>query len=208
MDNITMKEIMEIATNYLQNPTDKEAERKLNTLKNQLVVREYLPMKRKRILLQSCVVYIIQTSNNSADFAYYKEMMRVFIMLFGYVANVDSDTMVEYINDTTYDVLQLSGILKYISEFCHNDFYNCVQMLDDLFKFEHLSQIMSALEAADTSRMDDLIKLFNEFKGDSLSPEVLQSLSKVLSFDDPTLAHIRDEYDSGLFKALEGENKK
>ena len=201
MDNITMKEILQAAVDYVANPNDEQAQQNFSKLKERLVVLEYIPLQKKRLLLEAAFLFLKTYENGGVDFALYKELTRVFFLLLGYVDNLDLASVVGFLSQEAYDVLQLSGLLNYIVGYCRDDFFNCYQMLDDMYRFEHLQSLMGIFSAVDTSSVKELTKAFESFKK-ILTPEFLLSLNNVLAINDPELERIRKATEEAAFKGL------
>lgn len=198
MDNITMEEILQAAVDYVVNPNDEQAQQNFSKLKESLVVLEYIPLQKKRLLLEAAFLFLKTYENNGVDFALYKELTRVFFLLLGYVDNLDLASVVGFLSQEAYDVLQLSGLLNYIAGYCRDDFFNCYQMLDDMYRFEHLQSLMGIFQTVDVSSVKELTAAFENFKN-NLTPEFLSSLSKVSAINDPSLERIRTSVDETLF---------
>lgn len=106
--------------------------------------------------------------------------------------NVVVDVLYSDINLEKCDYLFESGLADYIEKYCERDYKRLRKMLERAFSFDGLLAMQETLASVDSAKMADVLKVF----GDSLnqlSPEVAESLEKIVEYNDPTLYRMKHD---------------
>ena len=65
-DSVDILDLLETASSWLVSPEDKEAEKKFNEIKNQIIVKSFLPLTMKNALVKKAI-FDLRTSDDSID---------------------------------------------------------------------------------------------------------------------------------------------
>ena len=65
-DSVDILDLLETASSWLVSPENKEAEKKFDEIKNQIVVKSFLPLTMKNALVKKAI-FDLRTSDDSID---------------------------------------------------------------------------------------------------------------------------------------------
>ena len=84
-DSVDILDLLETASSWLVSPEDSEAEKKFNEIKNQIVVKSFLPLTMKSALVKKAI-FDLRTSDDSIDeFPQALEISLLFNVLLAYI---------------------------------------------------------------------------------------------------------------------------
>lgn len=108
-DSVDILELLETASSWLVSPEDKEVEKKFNEIKNQIIVKAFLPLTMKNALVKKAI-FDLQTSDDSIDeFPQALEISLLFNVLLAYT-NIEWEDGLEVKDVAFYDILWASGV--------------------------------------------------------------------------------------------------
>ena len=98
-DSVDILDLLETASSWLVSPEDKEVERKFNEIKNQIIVKSFLPLTMKNALVKKAI-FDLRTSDDSIDeFPQALEISLLFNVLLEYT-NIKWEDGLEVLNRT------------------------------------------------------------------------------------------------------------
>lgn len=194
-------EVLATAAKWLENPEDEEAALAFSELQRGLVVREYMPIGQKEIVLRKALIDM-RTDEEimpyTASILY--EIALVFDCLLAYVVNMDSNIDNLYKDASFYDILKLSGLINYILSFCGKDYEDLRKMADRMISFDNLTELAKNIEITSPEQIDRLTNEFKRFRTET-NPEILKRLGDMAAINDPLLYKIKDNIENEAFKA-------
>ena len=201
-------EILAAGAKFLENPTDENAFMELEGIKNSLVVKDYMPIAQKEIVLRKAIIDMRvdeEAMPYTASILY--EIALLFDCLLGYVINLDQNIDGLYKDASFYDILKLSGVVDYILKFCAKDYEQLIRMADRMISFDNLNELCKNISIVSPEEVTKLTQAFNNFTTDT-NPEVLKRLGDIMAADDPLLANVKNAIEDNAFKIAQetGDN--
>ena len=196
-------EILAAAAEWLNDPENEEKVKKIEDIKSSLIIRAYMPLEQKEILMRKALIDIRgdeEIMPYTASILY--EIALVFDCLLGYVVNLDADIDNLYKDASFYDILQLSGIIDYILSFCEKDYESLRKMADRMISFDNLKELSKNIELTSPEQINELTEEFKRFRTDT-SPEVLKRIGQIMASNDPLLNNIKNNIEGEAFKAAQ-----
>lgn len=199
--DITMQEILEICTDFLLNPEEQEVAEKFDDLRARLVIRPYLSLEQKEIVLSKTIEDIVAFDTEAFHFAVGLELSLTFNCLMAYVTNLDYDMPSFYKIPQFYDTIWVSGLGEYIVQYCEKDYEHLKDMVYQMLSFTNLKMLLS--EISDISG-DSINKLTQEFKSYkmNMNPDLIKNLADITRANDSLLHDIKDNIIEGAWKKV------
>ena len=164
----------------------------LNELGNQMIIREYIPMKEKYRLIAMTIFKMNSESDDMAETTVIAKEKNLFfdVLLTAYCGiNCENQDLKTY---ATYDLLY-PILAKYILQFCGEDYKKLVEMLDsslNIYRMKELSEILDSVDYAEikktTQENEALLKKFYQEK------EALEKLKELFVATDDNARKIVD----------------
>lgn len=197
----TIEEVLTVATEWLNDIENKEKLEALEEMKTSFVVRDYMPIVQKEILLRKALIdthFDEEIMPYTASILY--EISIVFDGLLAYVVNLNPAIDSFYKDSAYYDVLKLSGIIDYILSFCEKDYDAFKHMADRMISFDNLNELSKNFELSSPEQVQQLTDEFKRFTTET-NPEILKALGNIAAANDPLLTNIRTSIEDAAFKA-------
>ena len=192
MEKIEFLEFIEACTGFINNPEDEEAVKKYNEMQNKLVVKSYLPIGDKTLVLYRMVIDSDKSINLPASvFTTGLELAALFNGLLAYT-NVDNNVPLQYKIYETYDVIYQSGMADYILSFCQNDYNRLMKMMERTLEYSNLIEFVNTVKNMDTKEIQKLIAEVKTLQ-QTIDPDTLKNLSTIIQYNDPLMHQLKEE---------------
>lgn len=202
-DSVDILDLLEIASSWLVYPENKEAEKKFNEIKNQIVVKSFLPLTMKNALVKKAI-FDLRTSDDSIDeFPQALEISLLFNVLLEYT-NIKWEDGLEVKDAAFYDILWASGVCDMILEYCRSDYERVVRMVENMFSFENLYNLVETINKMTPDSVDELTKEVKRIRLES-DPQILHDYATLARAGDPILHKMADAIEETAYKAAKEE---
>lgn len=196
-----IQDVLTIAAEWLDDANNQEKMDAFEDMKASLVIRDYMPIAQKELLLRKALIDIKMDEEimpYTASILY--EIALVFDGLLAYVVNIDPAVDTYFKDAQFYDLLKISGLIDYILSFCENDYNDFCKLAEKMISFDNLSELSKNLELTSPEQIQRLTDEFKQFTTET-NPEVLKSLGNIAAANDPLLTNIRTSIEDAAFKA-------
>lgn len=199
-DSVDILDLLETASSWLVSPDDKEAEKKFNEIKNQIIVKSFLPLTMKNALVKKAI-FDLRTSDDSIDeFPQALEISLLFNVLLAYT-NIEWEDGLEVKDAAFYDILWASGVCDMILEYCRPDYERVVRMVENMFSFENLYSLVETINKMTPDSVEELTKEVKRIRLES-DPKILHDYATLARASDPILHKIADAVEETAYKAV------
>lgn len=193
-------DLLEAASDYIMDPTDKEAEQAFSDMKAKLIIRNFLPLEQKEYASLKTLYDINALDLESQHFASALEVSLTFNALFAYIANVDYNVIDFLKDDTFYDIFWMSGLGDYILQFCEKDYERLKNMVMSMVSFENIKALLAEISDMNPDSIERLTESFNSFVVNT-KPETLKAMADIMKQNDPTYNRVVDTIEENAVKA-------
>ena len=194
-------EILSVASEWAENPEDKDAQAALSNILNSLVVRDYMPLKLKENCLKRALIDIKSNEFSGSVLASQYEISIFFNCLLPYIVNLNIEIDGLFKDYEFYDLLHICGLTEYILSFCKKDYEVLVHMAERMISFENMKDLSTIIDKASPDAINQLIDEFKKFKTDT-SPEMLKTYGDILASGDPMFKRAKDAIETGAYNAV------
>ena len=202
-DSVDILDLLETASSWLVSPEDKEAEKKFNEIKNQIIVKSFLPLTMKNALVKKAI-FDLRTSDDSIDeFPQALEISLLFNVLLAYT-NIEWEDGLEVKDAAFYDILWASGVCDMVLEYCRSDYERVVRMVENMFSFENLYNLVETINKMTPDSVEELTKEVKRIRLES-DPQILHDYATLARAGDPILHKMADAIEDTAYKAAKGE---
>ena len=205
--DVPLSQLLLVAHEATDKPADELAQRELDLWKGKILIREFLPLREK----EACLLQItcgldlgtdidIDQDLGSINMAANLEASLVRYGLLAYT-NIMDDLEAETSQFAIYDYLSVTGIKDYILGYCQRDYDQLDHMIHTALSFDNMFNITETICGFNPDTVELLVKSLAEMK-DSLDKETLQNLVKVINWDDPVTATLKEGITDSLIKTV------
>ncbi len=200
---VDILDLLEVASSWLVSPEDEETEKAFNEIKNQIVVKSFLPLTMKNALVKKAI-FDLRTSDDSIDeFPQALEISLLFNVLLAYT-NIEWEDGLEVKDAAFYDILWASGVCDMILEYCRSDYERVVRMVENMFSFENLYNLVETINKMTPDSVEELTKEVKRIRLES-DPQILHDYATLARAGDPILHKMADTIEETAYKAAKGE---
>lgn len=196
-------EVLSIAAEWAQNPDDMDAYNRLEELKKDIIVRDYMPMGLKELCLRKAIIDIKSSNENDLPYGFSVkyEIAIFFDCLLAYAVNINADINDIFKDIDYYDLLWISGIANKILAYCEDDFQRLKDMANRMISFDNLNELINNIQLTSP---DQINRLTNEIKmfTSGLSPESIKYLGQMAAANDPMLENIRNNVEDAAYNEV------
>lgn len=202
-DSVDILDLLETASSWLVSPEDKEAEKKFNEIKNQIIVKSFLPLTMKNALVKKAI-FDLRTSDDTIDeFPQALEISLLFNVLLAYT-NIEWEEGLEVKDAAFYDILWASGVCDMILEYCRSDYERVVRMVENMFSFENLYSLVETINKMTPDSVDELTKEVKRIRLEA-DPKILHDYATLARAGDPILHKVADAVEEAAYKTANNE---
>lgn len=192
MATINITEVLQICGDVVKDPTSKQANEALRGLQKRLEVRTYLPMTQKAsVLFRATMDSDRPYDDNYAIFTMAMEVAMVFDGLLAYtnVEPVWDNTIKNY---DTYDILEQSGFIDYVLQFCERDYNKLARLFERTVSVAHLMSLLEVLENVDGESVKALTTAINKFTNEA-DGQLVKDVADIMRYNDPELHQLKED---------------
>ena len=199
IETISFLEMFETCVNFVNDPNDAEKGKAMDDLKKKIVIRGFLPMQEKVVLLYK----ILMSADKPFDLAApaFTSGLEIAMVVDGLLAytNVEHEIPQQVKIYEVYDVLYQSGLADFIIGYCRHDHDRLQTMLDRSFAISNLRELVDTLENMSIDSIRESLDEFKKFYS-TVDPVMVKNIADIVRYNDPTLYQVKEDV---IDKALE-----
>lgn len=202
-NKIKLSQYLQACVDLKTNPNEESA-KKINDLLAQLVIKPYIPLQEKMVIIGS-IIFTITEEYDALGAMAHIETRKITEGLLHYVVNLDNDIIGLQNNYTVHDAIIEYGMYDIIIKYCKEDFDRLVRMIDDTFNF---SNIYKLLESAQFFTDDGYHKWEEGMKNlkTELTPELMSNIQELLKFNSgEAVEQIRNDMGTQIVNDIDRE---
>ena len=191
MEKIEFKKVIEICSRFIESHGQNNAE--LIDLESKLVIKNYLPMEDKAVYITKAFLDADKDISVPSVFVSIGfDIAMLFDCLLAYTnINVDNIADEDKIYEN-YDIIYESGLGDYILSYCKADYKRICKMLDRALSMEHISSLLTSLDAIDSDALEDVTKAINDLKKNG-DKDMIHDMAQISRFADPEFEGLREK---------------
>lgn len=200
---VDILDLLEASSTWLAFPDDEVARKNFDEIKNKIVIKSFLPLEMKNALVKKAI-FDIRTSDDRIDeFPQALEISLLFNVLLAYT-NIEWEDGLEVKDAAFYDILWASGVCDMILEYCRPDYERVVRMVENMFSFENLYNLVDIINKMTPDSVEELTKEVRRIRLDT-DPKILHDFATMARAGDPLLHKMADAVEETAYKAVKGE---
>lgn len=190
LQNISLADLLLFLKEYKDK---KRTESNFEALMKCIKVRSYMPLLEKASLMLDICIDLRYSVDKAPELKTIElELKSLFIVLLAYTNIVCSKEELNVLMDfDSYDLLMETGVVDLIKKVCEKDYNKLMDLINQMFSFESISQIFSTLGNFDVNAMLEGIKEGSAFLKD-FPEEKLKELSVIAGMEDPLVKQISE----------------
>ena len=200
---VDMLDLLDVTAQWLVDPNNEEYCAELNKIKSNLIIKAFLPMEAKKALVQEVIMRVTTADNPLYGFAENLELSLTFDVLMAYT-NIEWEDGLEVKDAAFYDSLWASGVCDMILEYCRSDYERVVRMVENMFSFENLYNLVETINKMTPDSVDELTKEVKRIRLES-DPQILHDYATLARAGDPILHKMADAIEETAYKAAKEE---
>ena len=193
VDGVDIKQTLSYYVNMITKfVRGKATVEELDELGNEMIIREYIPIKEKYRLIATIIFKMDTETDDMAETVVIAKEKNLFfdVLLTAYCGiNCENQDLKTY---ATYDLLY-PILSKYVLQFCGEDYKKLVEMLDsslNIYRMKELNEILGSIDYAEikkvTQENEALLKKFYQEK------DALEKLKELFVATDDTARKVVD----------------
>lgn len=206
MITYTIGEILAICANMLTEPDNEEYTKAYDEMLKNLVIRAYMPIEQKELVLRKALIDIRTIDDESYHFTTGLEIAKLFDILLAYVVNIDNNIESLWKDYEFYDILWVAGIPDYILQFAGADYARCEKMMDSTLSFDNIKQLLQEIKDTSPEEIAKLTQAFDRFALNT-NPDVLKALGNMMANEDPLVNEIKNGVMDAAYQAAQNADK-
>lgn len=206
MITYTIGEILAICANMLTEPENEEYTKAYDEMLKDLVIRAYMPIEQKELILRKALIDIRTIDDESYHFTTGLEIAKLFDILLAYVVNLDNNIESLWKDYEFYDILWVAGVPDYILQFAGADYARCEKMMDSTLSFDNIKQLLQEIKDTSPEEIAKLTQAFDRFALNT-NPDVLKALGNMMANEDPLVNEIKNGVMDAAYQAAQNADK-
>lgn len=206
MKQFTIGEILAICANMLTDPANEEYTKIYDDMLKDLVIRAYLPLEQKELVLRKALIDVRTVDDESYHFTTALEIAKLFDILLAYVVNIDLDIESLWKDYEFYDILWVAGVPDYILQFAGADYARCEKMMDSTLSFDNIKQLLQEIKDTSPEEIAKLTQAFDRFALNT-NPDVLKALGNMMANEDPLVNEIKNGVMDAAYQAAQNADQ-
>lgn len=195
-------EILAAAAEWMEDPENEEKNKKLEEIRNNLIVKEYMPLQQKTMCLQKALIDMrVDGEVTPYEASTLYEMALFFDCLLVYVVNLNQNIDILFKEPDFYDLLHISGIAEHILSYCYEDYEVILKMAERAISFDNLTQLTKMIAVTSPEEVNRLTKEIEEFHS-KMDKDSLKALADIMTANDPLTARIKKGIEDGAYTAM------
>lgn len=206
MITYTIGEILAICANMLTEPENEEYTKAYDEMLKNLVIRAYMPIEQKELVLRKALIDIRTIDDESYHFTTGLEIAKLFDILLAYVVNLDNNIESLWKDYEFYDILWVAGVPDYILQFAGADYARCEKMMDSTLSFDNIKQLLQEIKDTSPEEIAKLTQAFDRFALNT-NPDVLKALGNMMANEDPLVNEIKNGVMDAAYQAAQNADQ-
>ena len=206
MITYTIGEILAICANMLTEPENEEYTKAYDEMLKNLVIRAYMPIEQKELVLRKALIDIRTIDDESYHFTTGLEIAKLFDILLAYVVNLDNNIESLWKDYEFYDILWVAGVPDYILQFAGADYARCEKMMDSTLSFDNIKQLLQEIKDTSPEEIAKLTQAFDRFALNT-NPDVLKALGNMMANEDPLVNEIKNGVMDAAYQAVQNADQ-
>ena len=198
-DTLEIADVLLIAAEYLNDPTNKEKSDAFEELKKKTAVATFLPLRKKSMVVNKILIDMQNMDHEIYDFGSMVEIALTFDGLFAYT-NINQNISSVVKDFDFYDILWASGYCDYILDYCGQDYQRISAMIDRLIAYQNIGELFEALDNVKYDKIEDLTKTINRFRL-NIDPQMIHDMATIVSGQDQMVKDIGEIIDTAAVSA-------
>lgn len=183
METIKLSDLLNALLAFKNDANDDNL-KKINEIKEKMVVKPYMNMGDKAIAVTMIISSMFNDARDAIESSREVCVNEVMYGLLSYVTNLENDLEIVGAFEVLYDCLCEFGIDEYILTFCKNDYVRLCDMVSRACNFTNLYKLMTTIGNFDKSSVEELTREIRESRKE-LTPEMLKSLQSIANAGSP-----------------------
>lgn len=201
-EKLKLSDYLILAAKFNEDPTEENSQA-LEDFLDKLVVREYIPLKEKDILMVQ-VLRKITKDFDAAGAASFLEMGKIETGLFAYCVNLELDTGVLSGTYTSYDLYFQHGLVDSILLVCEDDYKRLCTMIDNAIQFSNIYRLIESAQLLDSTEYDKWIETMNDIK-DTINSDTIKDIIGVVAQPDEKTKSLMDMLNEEALREIQEE---
>lgn len=95
-------------------------------------------------------------------------------------------------NYDTYDILEQSGFIDYVLQFCERDYNKLTRLFERTVSVAHLMSLLEVLENIDGESVKALTTAINKFTNEA-DGQLVKDVADIMRYNDPELHQLKED---------------
>lgn len=191
-NEISIHDIVDACLDFINDAENEEKLKALEDIKSKMVIKDYMPLQQKELLLRKALIDIRTVDDEPYHFATATEIALSFDVLLAYVINLNLyEITATYKDYDFYDIFSICGIFDYIKQYAGRDYDACVKMFDRTVSFDNIKELLSELSVTMPENIDALTNEFKRFRMET-DPDLLKNLNNIAGFNDSLTKSVKE----------------
>lgn len=200
-DTLEIIDVLLIAAEYLDDPTNKEKSDAFEELKKKTEVATFLPLRKKSMVVNKTLKDMQDMDHEIYDFGSMVEIALTFDGLLAYT-NINQNISSIVKDFDFYDILWASGYCDYILDYCGQDYQRISAMIDRLVAYQNIDELLEALDNVKYDKIEDLTKTINKFRL-NIDPQMIHDMATIVSSQDSATRELGEVIDNAAMAAAQ-----
>lgn len=201
-EKLKLSEYLILASKFNEDPSEENSEA-IEKFLDKLIVREYIPLKEKDILMVQ-ILRKITKDFDAAGAASFLEIGKIELGLFAYCVNLELDTGVLSGTYTSYDLYFQHGLVESILLVCEDDYKRLCNMIDNAIQFSNIYRLIQSAQLLETTEYDKWIEAMNDIK-DTINSDTIRDIISVVAQPDEKTKTLTDMINEEALRELQEE---
>lgn len=198
IEELKFDDVLNVCIDYLKNFGNEESTEKFEEIRKKLVIRDYLSINQKEIVLKKILMDLTVQKDEPQIFAISSEICLFFDALLAYT-NINPEIDGTFKISEVYDIFSYVGLADYIYEFCKKDYERIVNMLDRAISWSNVEMLMQSVEDLDGEKLENLNKQFAEFTSEN-NLDMLGKIKDILGYNDPIVTTVKNNIEETAYQ--------
>ena len=190
-EKLELSDYLISCTEFEKDPENPVNIQKLNNFFDNLIIREYIPL-REKVMITMEVLEKINKDFDAPGAAAFLEMGKIVTALLSYCVNLHNDVPFLSYGYFLVDMIYQHGLYDIIIDKCKKDCERLFKMIDDAMNASNIYRIIQTASLFDKDAYDEWLSSMEKLK-DTLNSETLQELLDVMNSDPEGIKNISEQ---------------
>lgn len=179
------------ALEFEEHPEDLMKKEALKEYLDKIIVRNYIPLKEKELLMVN-IMNSIGKDSDAPGKAAFLEMSKTTAGLLAYCVNVENDISISSVLYNVYDICWQYGLSGIVLKYCADDYNKLCSMVDSAISIDNLDTLIKTASLFGKEDFEKWEKSIQELET-HLSSEQFQELKKLVATNDESGAKLLNQ---------------